>query len=121
MKRREVQAASAARARHKVNTMKKPINILSTVMLSAIAAWVISFVAAQLIPYDAASAVFLIIYIITVLAAIAFALGSIIIFITKKHNGLSKPLFACACVATAVWAGILIAVIDYTINVGLNF
>ena len=121
MKHREAQADSAARARHKVNTMKKPINILSTVMLSAIAAWVISFVAAQLIPYDAASAVFLIIYIITVLAAIAFILGSIIIFITKKHKGLSKPLFACACVATAVWAGILIAVIDYTINVGLNF
>lgn len=101
--------------------MKKPINILSTVMLSAVAAWVISFVAAQLIPHDAASAVFLIIYIITVLAAIAFIIGSIIIFLTKKHKGLSKPLFVSACVATAVWTGILVAVIDYTINVGLNF
>ena len=101
--------------------MKKPINILSTVILSAIAAWIISFVAAQIIPHDAASAVFVIIYVITVLAAIAFILGSIIIFITKKHKGLSKPLFVSACAATAVWAGILIAVIDYTINIGLNF
>ena len=101
--------------------MKKPINILSTVMLSAVAAWIISFVAAQLIPHDAASAVFLIIYILTVLVAAAFIIGSIITFILKKHKGFSKPLFAVACIATAIWTCILIAVIDYTINVGLNF
>ena len=101
--------------------MKKPINILSTVMLSAIAACIVSFVAAQLIPHDAASAVFLIIYIITALAAVAFILGSIIIFITKKNNGFSKPLFAVACIAAAVWICVFIALIDYTINVGLNF
>ncbi len=101
--------------------MKKPINILSTVMLSLIGAWVISFVAAQLIPHDAASAVFLIIYIITLIAAVVFIIGSIITFIAKKHKGFSIPLFASACVCTAVWVGILIAVIDYTINVGLNF
>ncbi len=101
--------------------MKKTINILSIIMLSAIGAWVVSFVAAQLIPHDAASAVFLIIYIITLLVAVAFILGSIITFITKKHKGFSIPLFASACVLTAAWISVLVAVIDYTINVGLNF
>lgn len=101
--------------------MKKPINILSIIMLSLLGAWGISFAAAQIIPHDAASAIFLIIYIITILAAAAFIIGSIIAFITKKHKGFSIPLFASACVFTAVWIGILVAVIDYTINIRLNF
>ena len=101
--------------------MKKSINILSTIVLALFGAWVISFVAAQLIPNDAASAVFLIIYIITILAVAAFIIGSVIIFITKKHKGFSIPLFASACVLTALWIAVLVAVIDYTVNLGLNF
>ena len=101
--------------------MKKPINILSTIVLSLLGAWILSFVASQLIPHDAASAVFLIIYIVTVLAVAAFIIGSIIVFIARKHKGFSIPLFATACVLTAAWIGILVAVIDYTINIGLNF
>ena len=101
--------------------MKNRINILSTIVLAMLGAWIISFAAAQFIPHDAAAAVFLIIYIIAAFAAVAFILGSIITFIIKKHKGFSIPLFASACVFTIAWIGILIAVIDYTINVGLNF
>lgn len=101
--------------------MKKPINILSTVVLSAIAACIISFIAAQLIPHDSASAVFLIVYIITALTAVSFIIGSIIILLRKKNREFSKPLFAVACVAVTAWVCVFIALIDYTINVGLRF
>lgn len=96
--------------------MKNRINILSTIFLASAAGWIISLLASQLIPYDAASAVFLIFYIITVFTALAFVIGSIIVFITKKYSGFSKPLFILTCAVLTAWVGILVALIDYANN-----
>ncbi|MEE1138175.1 MAG: hypothetical protein U0M02_06825 [Acutalibacteraceae bacterium] len=96
--------------------MKNRINILSTIFLASAAGWVISLIASQLIPYDAVSAIFLIFYIITVFTALAFVIGSIIVFATKKYSGFSKPLFFFACAVLAAWVGILVALIDYANN-----
>ncbi|MBR4859441.1 MAG: hypothetical protein IKU08_09705 [Clostridia bacterium] len=96
--------------------MKNRINILSTIFLASAAGWIISLLASQLIPYDVVSAVFLIFYIITVFTALAFVIGSIIVFATKKHGGFSKPLFIITCTVLTAWAAILVALIDYANN-----
>lgn len=89
--------------------MKKTINILSAIDLSAMGLWLITLVISLMTQNEIASVAFLIAYIITVITVIAHTVSSVVTFVKKKPY--SKALLITACTVNTVWFVILILVI----------
>lgn len=89
--------------------MKKTINILSAVDLSAMGLWLITLVISLVTQNEIASVFFLIAYIISVVTVIAHTVSTVVTFI--KKNPYSKALLITACTVNTVWFLILILVI----------
>lgn len=89
--------------------MRKTINILSAIDLSAMVLWLITLVISLMTQNEIASVAFLIAYIITVITVIAHTVSSVVTFVKKKPY--SKALLITACTVNTVWFVILILVI----------
>lgn len=113
---KEVPAVSAAQARYDI--MKKTINILSTVDLSVLALWLISFIVSQITaqtPYaDYVAAAFVVIYAIAAVTVVAHTIASVVLLVMKKKFSLS--LLITAYVANISWTVILAMVINRFLN-----
>lgn len=101
--------------------MKKPLNIASIINLAVMGLWVVSLGLSQIVKHDVTAVIFLFAYIASVIAVAAFIITSVIILVFGKNKKFSKPLFFSAFAADVVWGIILAALINYTINIGLNF
>lgn len=89
--------------------MKKTINILSAIDLSAMGLWLITLVISLMTQNEIASVAFLIAYIITVITVIAHTVSTVVTFIKKMPY--SKALLITACTVNTVWFVILILVV----------
>lgn len=89
--------------------MRKTINILSAIDLSAMGLWLITLVISLMTQNEIASVAFLIAYIITVITVIAHIVSTVVTFVKKKPY--SKALLITACTVNTVWFVILILVI----------
>lgn len=98
--------------------MKKTLNILSTVDLSVLALWLISFIVSRMTAEtayaDYVAAAFVIIYGIATVAVVAYTIASVVLMIMKKK--FSLPLLVTAYVANISWIVILAMVINRFIN-----
>ncbi len=116
MKLKEVRAVSAQPVR--CDIMKKALNILSTIDLSALALWLLSFIAARITadtPYaDRAAAAFVIIYAIAAVAVVVHTVASVILLVMKKKGSL--PLLITTYVTNFIWVAIFAMVIYRFIN-----
>ena len=89
--------------------MKKTINFLSAVDLSAMGLWVITLVISLVTQNEIASVAFLIAYIITVITVIAHTVSTVVTLVKKLPY--SKALLITACTVNTAWFLILILVI----------
>ncbi|MBQ2846821.1 MAG: hypothetical protein IJE74_01005 [Clostridia bacterium] len=99
--------------------MKKVLNILAITDLSVLALWavtlIISRIAADSASADVFAAIFVIIYIIAIVAVAAFTVASIILMVKKKK--FSLPLMIFTYVVNIAWTAIFAMVIDYVTNI----
>ncbi len=96
--------------------MKKAINILSIIDLSILALWTVLLVLSRLFAettFFAAATV--IVYAIAILAVLIHTIATAILLIKKKKY--SRPLLISAYLINILWVAILVAVINYAINI----